>query len=275
VTTIDLRRVKGFNFPDGQPHVALTDAVLAEALTTKYETEVVARITSSDDLMRLLMVKDILDRRGIDKIALRITYLMGARMDRPIEEAGTNHPFSLKVIAGLINGAGFRRVSIFDPHSDVATALLDARAIRPTKYVSLALSRADNPVVLIPDAGATKRTGDLLAGLHWPGDVVQALKHRDPITGELSGFEILDPDKVIDGRNVLIVDDLCDGGGTFAALGQIAVEKHYARSVSLYVSHGVLSKGPSIPFIDNIYTTDSYGSWDAGTYGRLIVDALP
>lgn len=266
---LDLREIESFNFPDGQPHVTVKHSAWQDDgfVTPK----VVASITSSDDLMKLLLVKSILDEQGFRGVGLKITYLMGARMDRAID---VDSPFTLRVVADLINNAGFLRVSIFDPHSDVATALLNARAVLPIKYVSLALTRVSKPIVLIPDAGAVKRTGAILEQLKYTGDTVQALKHRDMATGKLSGFEILDPKKVTD-RNVLIVDDLCDGGGTFAGLADLCI-RYGSKSVTLYVSHGVFSKGLDIPGIDRILTTDSYGTREAGVFedGRVIVDAL-
>lgn len=275
---IDLRTVEAFNFPDGQPHIAVksTDFISTDR-NVRGEIQVTARLASSDDLMRLLLLKDVLDRQRFEKVWLRIVYLLGARMDRPIDP---DSPFTLRVITNLINQAGFHSVSIFDPHSDVSTALLNAKSISPRKYVSLALNRASTfqpPVaVMIPDAGAVKRTGAILEELGYEGPIVQALKHRDPKTGQLSGFQVVNPLECM-ANHVLIVDDLCDGGGTFVGLAAEA-RKHGAEMVSLYVSHGVFSKSiePLLEHLDNVYTTDSYGKYEAGTYqaGHFIVDAL-
>ena len=53
------------------------------------------------------------------------------------------------------------------------------------------------------------------------------------------------------------MDDICDGGGTFAGTAKMLKEKG-AGKVNLIVSHGIFSKGPSIDFVDEIYSTDSF-----------------
>jgi ribose-phosphate pyrophosphokinase len=59
------------------------------------------------------------------------------------------------------------------------------------------------------------------------------------------------------GQTCFIVDDICDGGGTFAGTAKVLREKG-AGKVNLIVSHGIFSRGPVIESIDTIYTTDSY-----------------
>lgn len=96
-------------------------------------------------------------------------------------------------------------------------------------------------------------------------------KHRDVQSGQLTGFALLAGD--VRGRDVLIVDDLCDAGGTFIGAAQV-LRQHGARSVSLYVTHGIFSKGVEhllAQGIDNIYTTTSYAPADiAGARVELI-----
>jgi ribose-phosphate pyrophosphokinase len=103
--------------------------------------------------------------------------------------------------------------------------------------------------ILLPDEGAVGRYDNL----PWP--TLNATKKRDPLTGKLSGFEVPPISKFGEGP-ILIVDDICDGGGTF--LG-IAKELGNSRPLYLYTTHGIFSKG----FVDlramfkRIYTTDS------------------
>ena len=58
-------------------------------------------------------------------------------------------------------------------------------------------------------------------------------------------------------QTCFIVDDICDGGGTFAGTARMLKGKGAAKVV-LIVSHGIFSKGIKIDFVDDIYTTDSY-----------------
>jgi len=98
-----------------------------------------------------------------------------------------------------------------------------------------------------------------LAGYLGIENVVECMKERDVKTGALTNFKAMADH--LDGQTCFIVDDICDGGGTFAGTARMLKEKG-AGKVNLIVSHGIFSKGPVIEFIDEIYTTDSYRAVD-------------
>ena len=101
-----------------------------------------------------------------------------------------------------------------------------------------------DPVVVIPDAGATKKAYTWLDGRR----VVQASKRRDPATGKLSGFSVPDVDSEgnsIAGRPCIIVDDICDGGGTFLGLAA-ELQAAGAGPLTLAVTHGLFTKGTEV-----------------------------
>src|SRR6266436_4439963 len=93
-------------------------------------------------------------------------------------------------------------------------------------------------------------------------------KLRDARTGELSGFGI--NNDIEEYEKALIVDDICDGGGTFIGLAELIHGINPGMELSLYVSHGIFSKG----FVEldkqfvNIFTSDfsfkhpDFDSWD-------------
>jgi ribose-phosphate pyrophosphokinase len=88
-------------------------------------------------------------------------------------------------------------------------------------------------------------------------NIIQGNKKRDPETGGLSGF---DYEGDVKGKNLLIVDDIADGSGTFIGLAQKLLEGG-AKEVRLYVTHGIFSKGVDFLLnngISHIYTTDTY-----------------
>ena len=66
---------------------------------------------------------------------------------------------------------------------------------------------------------------------------------------------------VVANRIALIVDDICDGGGTFSGIAQV-LRANGAEKIYLCVTHGIFSKGIEINGIDEIFTTDSYASPD-------------
>lgn len=238
-------------FPDGQPHVTFNRSMYfsKEFVTLR------SSIRSSEELVQVLLVADTLRAQGVLGINLEIPYLMGARMDRRIDYT---QPFTLKVIADIIKTGGFDSVNLFDAHSDVAPALLGAENQLPWRQVKQVLQAYnDDPVIVIPDAGATKRVEGILELIGTNSLTVQCLKHRDSRTGKLSGFKVLADSGVIEGRTCIIVDDICDGAGTFIALAE-KLRTAGAKRVILYVSHGIFSKGWTLPGIDDIWTTTSY-----------------
>jgi ribose-phosphate pyrophosphokinase len=78
------------------------------------------------------------------------------------------------------------------------------------------------------------------------------------MTGALSGFEVYADD--LTGKEVVILDDICDGGGTFIGLTKKLREKGAAK-VTLYVTHGMFTKGVKILLesIDEVWCYSYHG----------------
>ena len=93
--------------------------------------------------------------------------------------------------------------------------------------------------------------------------MIQASKRRDVATGKLSGFAVDLPEGE---GNYLVVDDICDGGGTFMGLADAAHASEYRATLDLFVTHGVFSKGvgPLQTRYRTVYTTNST-KFDKGT----------
>lgn len=258
-------------FPDGQPHFTL-----GATHTGSYDAAIEAAIRNPNQLFNILLAKSVLDLNGFIT-DLKIRYLMGGRMDRRID---STQPFTLEVVARLINGAGFRRITILDPHSIMSMGLLNAEAIMPTGIVGQVLagySPADT-VVIIPDKGAARRVNELLAVADpgWHFTRIQCDKVRDSQTGKLSGFKVLDESLLRRFKSALIIDDLCDGGGTFSGLAEeIKLVEGDSFPVDLYVTHGIFSKDLPLDGIRRIYTTDSYNVWAAKWAEEVGVTCYP
>lgn len=249
-----------FTFPDGQPHLKIDVTALTGIQSCKIKT----RLASMNDVFLALAAKNALEYAGVDHIELAISYLMAARMDRVMTDG---EPFSLKIVADILNLAAFKRITIFDPHSDVATALIHrSTAIENTLLVKAAVEdfeqrfpeqMANGYSLVSPDSGALKKVYKVAQQLGIE-DVAECIKHRDVKTGQLSGFKTFEEN--FHRKTCFIVDDLCDGGGTFAGIASLLKSRN-AGAVVLVVSHGIFSKGLSIAGVDHIYTTDSYRSF--------------
>ncbi len=244
-------------FPDGQPHVKI-DMASINGLNKDEPLRILTRISNTNDLLLVLFIKNTLDYLEFTHTELHISYLLAARMDRVMLEG---EPFSLKVIASMLNQAGFKKIKIFDPHSEVSTALIDrSYTVVNHQFVKDSLNDYfnNNPsgkfCLVSPDAGALKKIHKLAQDLQID-NVVECMKERDLKTGALTNFDTTTDD--LSGLICFVVDDICDGGGTFAGTAKMLKEKG-AVKVILIVSHGIFSKGIKIDAVDDIYTTDSY-----------------
>ncbi len=269
---------KTFLFPDGAMSFRLDHADLrfryGQSLVAPHVTEpitIVARIRSSEDVMELVMATDALRRWAKDvPIRLVMPCVAYQRQDRPCCE-GEAH--SLKAFAALINDLQFARVTVFDPHSDCVGAVFDRVEIVSQLTIigrfhalnaRLQPPTGEKPFLCSPDAGANKRVG-ALAAHYGHSTFIRGDKTRDLATGKLTGFKVYAEPGELDGRDVIVVDDLCDAGGTFIGLAAELKAKG-ARRVELYVTHGLMTKGIA-PLrnggIDHIWTTNSFRTdWD-------------
>lgn len=244
-------------FPDGQPHIKI-DIASTGSLDNQAPLRILTRIDNPGALMMVLLAKNTLDYMEFQHVELHISYLMAARMDRVMLDG---EPFSLKVVSGIINQGHFKKVKIFDPHSEVSIALIErSYAVANHDFVKDALDdyfkryRRVSFCLVSPDAGALKKIHKLAQQLNIE-NVVECMKERDLKTGALTNFKTTSEN--LEGLTCFIVDDICDGGGTFAGTAKMLLEKG-ASKVVLVVSHGIFSKGTNIAGIDEIYTTDSF-----------------
>jgi ribose-phosphate pyrophosphokinase len=194
---------------------------------------------------------------SMKEIHLFVSFLPYARQDR-LEPDWIGQSFALKVFAELINAQQYASVRIFDPHSSVATAVIDRSVAAPGDAFLREVFRDKNSFVLVsPDAGAAKKIRHASAAIGYTEKPVQALKYR-LVGGTIDQVEIFEKD--IGGKDVYIIDDICDGGATFIALAS-ELRKRNVGKVILVVSHGIFSRGTQALLdagIDHIYTTDSF-----------------
>jgi ribose-phosphate pyrophosphokinase len=220
---------------------------------------ITTRIRGSDDIMKLLLATDACKRLGATKITVLIPYLPYARQDRVVRKG---EAFSLKVFASLINAQGYEEVQVFDPHSLVALALIDRiKVIDSNVFVAKVLEHKENYILVAPDAGASKKVHSIAEMLGYTDVVVQGNKTRSG-KGSVASVEIGNHD--FQGKDVYIIDDICDGGATFTTLAKV-IKEHNPGTINLVVSHGIFSKGLDVlrsGGVDHIYTTDSFKNND-------------
>ena len=216
-----------FKFPAGELHFKGSNL-----LTAEHGLHIKTDLCNSDEIMLLILIAD--TYRHLDK-TLELLYTPYARQDRR-----TSHyePFSLRAFARLINSCGFKRVTVYDPHSDVTPALIDnVRVIKRADLLPTPLAR--NIVIVSPDAGAMKANHEV--AFKFNCQHISATKIRDVKTGDITGTQV-HTDIDLKGRSLMILDDICDGGRTFIELAKV-LKKHEPRRLHLHVTVGIFSKG--------------------------------
>lgn len=246
-----------FTFAGGEEHIRFSP----EDFNNARSVQIQARLNQSSALMQLLMAKDALDRM-LDKsvtIELCIPYFPYARQDRVCVEG---EALGAAVMAKFINDMCFDNVIIWDAHSDVTPALLNnvtnvsqLDIVKRSQAITHGLTSGEITLVS-PDAGASKKTLNIAETFDGIPDVITAQKKRNLKTGRIIKTEVTGD---VAGKDLLIVDDICDGGTTFVEVAKVLKTKG-AKSVSLFVTHGIFSKGLSVfdGLIDVIYTSDAF-----------------
>jgi ribose-phosphate pyrophosphokinase len=258
---LDFTKGEGYNiisFPDGEKHLQLTKAVNKEPL------KIVYRFANSDDVFIFMQLVDILQRMEVSVKKLFIPYLMTMRCDRVFS---MDRPFSLKVLANIINTMKADKVIILEPHSDKCLELINnsealANEMQPHQATL-------QTILCYPDAGAKKRYFNMFKHYLTP---ITCKKVRDINTGNLLKFDIEDKGNYRKGDRIVVVDDLCDGGGTFLGIHNILKELE-PSSCLLWITHAVQKAGIEkvAAVYDRVYITNSYCDWDKENLPKNVI----
>lgn len=251
--TVNSKKVEFTEFPNGE--LNLNHKSIDVLANSDSATNVGFKFENNTDLIKLMFVKRYLDQLKIKTTRLSISYMPYSRMDR--SENGS--PFTLKYVAQFINELEFSEIEVYEPHSDVTTALLNR--VKPN-FINFNLINLVKRIVrfdenkdylMFPDAGASKRYSRMKAK-----NVLVGHKHRDFETGEIKGLELVGDISGANGRQVIIVDDLSSRGGTFVHSSK-KLREHGFSNVFLLVAHAenTIFKGELFNHIDTVFTTDS------------------
>ena len=192
----------------------------------------------TDNLFELLLMVDAARRASAYKVVAVIPYFGFARQDRKDKPRVA---IGAKLVADLLSAAGVDRVITMDLHADQIQGFFDV----PVDHLfSSALFipyirnlNLDNLVVASPDMGGTKRANTYAKFLKTPMVITHKSREKANVVGDM---------KVIgdvEGKNVIIMDDMIDTAGTITKAAQIMKNKG-AISVRAFATHPVLS-GPA------------------------------
>lgn len=212
---------------------------------------------TNDHLMELLIVIDALRRGSARRITAVIPYYGYARQDR---KSGPRTPITSKLVARMLETAGVDRVLTLDLHAtqiqgffEVPTDNLFARPVL-SRDIKENVELEDGIVMVSPDVGGVARARSYAKVFN--ADLAIIDKRRE----KANESEVMNIIGNVEGKNCILVDDMVDSAGTLCNAAQALIDKG-AKSVSAYITHGVLS-GPAVERISKsalkeVVTTDS------------------
>lgn len=215
------------------------------------EYQIISRCSNYNDLITIVSANQILKDAGVKYIELVCPYILGGRSDAKFK---TNQSFGLKIVTNIINSCNFNKVITLSPHSAVTPALINnCSSVDTFSWFPIPLM-PKHAVLISPDAGAYKkmvRFADMCNRVLIPANKVR----------NAEGAPEIKFDGSVKDKDCFIIDDICDGGRTFIALGK-ALKDNGAATVSLVVDHGIFAYGYKLENIDKIFTTNSYRDFE-------------
>lgn len=235
-------------YPAGEIQTRLTDAgLLAVVKADSY------RIIANPipDVIELAQLNDAINQVGrFAEQVLFLPYMPFSRADRRFAKGDT---FALAVYMNLLRTIGFTKIQTFDVHSDMTRVQaqyfrIDFENISPMNDIKAIIDHLHWHwlCIVLPDKGSISRyfpDGPPPSKVWKLFDIPVLFgdKVRDPFTGKLSGFKV---DSAVGAfKKALIIDDICDGGGTFIGLGEEIKRIADPIDLYLYTSHGIYSQG--------------------------------
>src|ERR1044071_198348 len=247
--TVSTKIAKKFGAPLGKVNIQkFSDGefqpIFMESIRGDYVFLIQSTCSPCDNLMELLLMIDAARRASAYKIVVVMPYYGYARQDRkdrPRVAIGS------KLIANLLVAAGANRIITMDLHApqiqgyfDIPVDHLDSSAIFIPYIEELNL---ENLTFAAPDVGSANRIREIAT--YFNADMVICDKHRKR-ANEIASMVVIGD---VADRDVVIIDDICDTGGTLAKSAGLLKQKG-ARSVRALITHPVLS-GKAYENIEN------------------------
>ena len=215
-----------FSYPAGEIQVRFTSTAMLKSLRSADQVNVIARVQSPEHVIELALLMDaVIENTSNVPIVLILPYLPYARADRRFVPGDC---LGVGVMARLLFSMRANEIVTLDAHSRQAAAWMDLRNISPVPIILQAII-------------------DFAIKCNSEVDSFSDLTNH---SSDLSKF-------IEDGQSFLMIDDICDGGGTFVG---IAEQLPYIPDLGLYTTHGIYSKGLSglTDYFKHLYTTNSF-----------------
>lgn len=237
-------------FSDGEFQPAYTESVRGATVFIIQST-----FPPTDNLMELLLSIDAAKRASADKVIAVMPYFGWARQDR---KDRPRVAIGAKLVANMLRAAGADRVMTCDLHADQIQGFFDIPVdhIYASKvFIPYILNRNfENLAIAAPDMGGAKRANSYAKALQTPVIICHKTRERANVVGSITAIGD------VEGKNVIIVDDMIDTAGTLCMAAKVLKDKG-AQSVRACATHGLLS-GSAISRIhdsqlEEVFITDS------------------
>lgn len=230
------------------------------------ETNVITwKFESESELMHLAQLQHLLIQNNQNtRTTLLLPYLPYGRQDK---EVSNNATFALSTFHKIIDAFGFYKIIIVDPHNLQSIRFkAHIETVYPIETVQQVAKQTECEYFCYPDKGAYVKYSKIFR----ERQCIIGEKVRNQLTGDIESYKINGNPR---DKNILIVDDICDGGMTFRILAKDLLAAG-AKSVILFVTHGIFSRGLQVlkdSGIQRIFTIDGEVNENAGqlTYRRL------
>ena len=227
---MELGKVTFLSFADGEFQPSFEENIRGTDVFLVQSTQ-----PPSDNLLELLMMIDAARRASARTIVAVIPYFGYARQDRKDKPRVS---IASKLVANLLSAAGVNRVITLDLHADQIQGFFDVpvdHLYASSVFIPYLKTLHLNKLTFAsPDTGGTRRAGSYAKFFHT--DFVICYKHRSK-PNEIAKMALVGDVK---GRNVILLDDIVDTGGTLCKAAQIIMENG-AASVRAMVTHPILS----------------------------------
>ena len=239
-----LGKVKTTYFSDGEFQPAFEESVRGRRIFIIGST-----FPNADNLMEMLLMLDAAKRASARHITAVMPYFGWARQDRKDKPRVA---IGAKLVANLLQSAGATRIMTMDLHADQIQGFFEKpvdHLFASTIFMPYIKSlKLDNLTIASPDMGGSKRAYAYSKHLH--SDVVICYKQRKK-ANVISHMELIGD---VQGKNVILIDDMIDTGGTLAHAANLMMERG-AISVRAICTHPILS-GDAYEKIENSGLTE-------------------
>ena len=229
---LPLTRASIRRFADMEVFVEIHENIRGEDVFVVQSTSYPA----NDNLMELLITLDALRRSSARRVTAVLPYFGYARQDR---KSSPRAPISAKLVANLIAEAGADRVLTIDLHAGQIQGFFDIPV--DNLYAAPLFARdiqehyaGRDLMIVSPDVGGVVRARLLATRLNVDLAIIDKRRERAGVS------EVMNVIGDVEGRDCILVDDIVDSGGTLCNAAD-ALIANGARSVGVYITHGVLS----------------------------------